>query len=145
MKLGGLSKPRGRGSSYTYYYQKNGGGSVLGKKSNSLALFFILILMSILPVYRTTTWRTIIQQQQQHNRDIDHNLTPTYNTAPQQPLVDYKARKQQQQQSIICKTTTKQRVCDKLTLFLHFHKAGGTSIISYLLSKFEWYNIQNNQ
>jgi len=137
MKLGGLSKPRGRGSSYTlYYYQKNGGGSVLGsKKNNSLALFFILILMSILPVYRTTTWRTIIKQQQ-HNRDnIDHNLTTTYNTAPQQPSVDYKTKKQQQQQSIICKTTTtKQRVCDKLTLFLHFHKAGGTSIISYLNS-----------
>lgn len=28
----------------------------------------------------------------------------------------------------------KGRVCDKLVLFLHFHKAGGTSIISYLKS-----------
>jgi len=51
MKLGGLSKPRGRGrGGVTHnYYQKNcGGSSIFGKKNNSsLALLFILILMRV--------------------------------------------------------------------------------------------------
>ena len=36
------------------------------------------------------------------------------------------------------------RHCNKLVVFLHFHKAGGTSIIDYLRSLPLWYNLRTN-
>jgi hypothetical protein len=36
------------------------------------------------------------------------------------------------------------RFCDKLVLFLHFHKAGGSSIIEYFIDRGLWYDLSTN-
>lgn len=72
----------------------------------------------------------------------DYFVPESFFRRHQFPLTDHPKRKKCMQN--FREAFKSGRHCNKLVLFLHFHKAGGTSIIEYLRSHGLWFNLRTN-